>query len=852
MNPPFGKPSIGGKEYIDQRYDRGKSDIYAAFVERGVELAAHGGSIGALTSRLGLFSAFLEGWRSEFMFGDGSLVVLADLGHGVLDDALVEAAAYVLEKGTGSEVFWGRGLLESRDKSTDLLRMTRASGSDGLSWRNRARLRSLPGSPIAYWVPDSFIAATFAHPPLAESVGEARWGLQADDNFRFVRLAWEVVPDGKSWFPLAKGGEYALFYDDIHLAVRWSDSARELRAFIEAKYSWTKRASSAELYGRPGLTYPERTTSELSLRALPAGCIFNIAGPAIVIEDCTLRLSLLALSYTRVFRTLVEVLIGGGDAVESGSAARHYKAGALNRVPVPLLANAEGRKLAQAGKTSLDIALELAQQDETGRLFAGLSLRKSFDDFLTTTIFQYEDALITLEQQSQEADDLAMDSYGLDNESRRFVDQAYGPHSSRGQAVPRQERVARLLDLSEDALVDELAPQLGYRRQTTKQAYFTDRKYELVALAENASVASVVRSRRALGFASNEQRDRWAHAVLSWLFGVGIGRWHGRPRRWTGDPFEALPLAPPALRDEVGRVRDVVVDDPGTASDIEAVISAACAEVGWESTQVVAVATVAAGTDTRGYFANEFFGQHITRYSRSRRKAPIYWQLATPSARYSVWLYLNALTKDTLYKVQSEYVAPKLAHEERRLESLRLELGERPKSSDRRALASQESFVDELHAFLDEVKRVAPLWKPNPDDGVIINFAPLWRLVPQHRQWQQELKATWDALCDGEHDWVHLAMHLWPERVLPKCATDRSLAIAHGVEQIFWVESTEGKWTSRKSPTRSIEELVRERASPAVKAALKSLLEAPVATGSRGRGRGGRRLPDVPAEEGAP
>ena len=67
---------------------------------------------------------------------------------------------------------------------------------------------------------------------------------------------------------------------------------------------------------------------------------------------------------------------------------------------------------------------------------------------------------------------------------------------------------------------------------------------------------------------------------------------------------------------------------------------------------------------------------------------------------------------------------------------------------------------------------------PSFEDGVIINFAPLWRLVA-HKTWRSELKATWDALTRGEFDWTHLAMRLWPDRVVPKCATDRSLAIAH-------------------------------------------------------------------------
>jgi hypothetical protein len=95
-------------------------------------------------------------------------------------------------------------------------------------------------------------------------------------------------------------------------------------------------------------------------------------------------------------------------------------------------------------------------------------------------------------------------------------------------------------------------------------------------------------------------------------------------------------------------------------------------------------------------------------------------------------------------------------------------------------------------------------------------------------------------------------MHLWPERVVPQCAKDRSLAIAHGLEAVFWVENSGGKWTARKTPTRKLDELVRERTSPAVKAALKSVLEAPVATGGSSRGRDARKRGASTAEEEEP
>jgi hypothetical protein len=72
---------------------------------------------------------------------------------------------------------------------------------------------------------------------------------------------------------------------------------------------------------------------------------------------------------------------------------------------------------------------------------------------------------------------------------------------------------------------------------------------------------------------------------------------------------------------------------------------------------------------------------------------------------------------------------------------------------------------------------------------------------------------------------------------VPKCAVDRSLAIAHDLKDEFWVEGEDGKWKSRPAPTRPVEELVRERSSPAIKAALQSLLETPVATARSERGQ---------------
>jgi 23S rRNA G2069 N7-methylase RlmK/C1962 C5-methylase RlmI len=98
MNPPFGALSVNVKAQLGRAYPRSKHDLLAIFVERGLELLHPGGRLGAITSRTGFFLSSYRRWREEIVLGIAEPEVMADLGHGVMDDAMVEAAAYVLRR----------------------------------------------------------------------------------------------------------------------------------------------------------------------------------------------------------------------------------------------------------------------------------------------------------------------------------------------------------------------------------------------------------------------------------------------------------------------------------------------------------------------------------------------------------------------------------------------------------------------------------------------------------------------------------------------------------------------------------------------------------------------------------
>lgn len=67
MNPPFGEASKPSKVYVEKAYPRTKNDVYAAIVERGLQLLYASSMLGAITSRTGFFlSSFQKCVRKSY------------------------------------------------------------------------------------------------------------------------------------------------------------------------------------------------------------------------------------------------------------------------------------------------------------------------------------------------------------------------------------------------------------------------------------------------------------------------------------------------------------------------------------------------------------------------------------------------------------------------------------------------------------------------------------------------------------------------------------------------------------------------------------------------------------------
>lgn len=276
-----------------------------------------------------------------------------------------------------------------------------------------------------------------------------------------------------------------------------------------------------------------------------------------------------------------------------------------------------------------------------------------------------------------------------------------------------------------------------------------------------------------------------------------------KPEHPEPDPFDPLPVCSPGmLQNDIGLPAEekdipgsyplriswpgILVDDPGHPEDIHARVRNALEVIWMDRAEAIEqeACEILNVKNMRDYLRrpNAFFVSHQKRFSKSRRQAPIYWPVSTISGNYTLWFYYHSLTDQTFYLAVNDFVEPKIKETRKTIQTLegKADLNR----EDREQLEEAQDLEAELQDFIEELRRLAPVWKPNLNDGVQITAAPLWKLF-QHKPWQKVLKETWGKLEKGDYDWAHLAYSYWPERVKDKCRTDKSLAIAHGLEDLY-------------------------------------------------------------------
>lgn len=791
MNPPFGLAAKAAKSYFEKAFQQKRLDFAACFISR---FAPKSNSLAAITTRNIYFLSSYADWRLENLFdAELTLSAFADLGGGVLDGAMVEAALAILNNSQSTQTSFFRA--NSGDEKSTILQNEVQKGNEGtfddsVRIKDRNIFRKLPTGALSYWA-DDLIIKLFESVSSFEDRGNEAWvGLQTNDDFQWVRLAWEVpiksLRTGRSigrenaWVPYAKGGEYKEYFPDIHLVVQWGNDGRLIKLWKAEQFRLglitenNSKCWNESKYFERGVTWSQRSQIGLSVRALPEGCVFGIKGPAAFTGSNSPHQSLCVFN-SEIFRFLVSLQMAFGS----------YDTGVIRRTPYPIIDHIS--EVIQSASTDLvRLSSTASCRDECHRLFNLTGI----------------DSCISIE-----------DAYNFNSSS--FAEEAHRLSEIKGDVESRVRSAYG---------VDSVSIDVGISMTEDED----DEDDEAAVIVEEENLRT------------------YASGILSKCLGCVIGRWDIRYA--TGerqppelpDPFDPLPICPPGMLQNIeglpAEPKDVpadyplriswpgiVVDDENHPEDIVARVREAI-EVIWkdraetieqETLEILGVRSL------REYFQRpaNFFADHLKCYSKSRRYAPIYWPLSTTSGSYTLWLYYHRLTDQTLYTCVNDFVDPKLKQVSVDAATLR---GKSNRSSSEEKELERLSELDlELKDFRDELLRIARFWKSNLNDGVQITAAPLWNLF-QHRQWKARLKDTWEKLEAGDYDWAHLALSIWPDRVVRASHKDRSYSIAHDLEDLLWHEvevekvgrggrvTTTTEWQPRDLSSADLQRIIAE------------------------------------------
>lgn len=615
-------------------------------------------------------------------------------------------------------------LLADNDKAANLLTGTRAvragqTDNSQVFEVSPHSFRSVPGAPFAYWVSESVRSLFKVLPAFEGGDRTCRMGMATANDYRFVRAWWEVCADGSAPY---------------WFPMAKGGSFSPYYSDIGLSVKWTTGDPPGKELKAFAETTPGTTHWSRNLRNVDYYFKAGLTWPLRTHRFCPQVLpsnSIISVRGSGIYVDKPEVFLAfmSSSAVDylmkmvSGRDAHpQFDGGDISLLPLPHFSQDVENRLTELARRAWSLKRTLDTVEETSHAFVlPAALRTRLGNYDPISI---EAELVRIQN---EVDAIAFDLYGFSHADRAAV------------------QVGRSVANESDLVTDEVKEDEP---------------------SDDECAAPI---------------DETA-GLLSWAVGVAFGRFDWRlatgERAAPSEPelFDPLPVISPGMLPNGAQPfhnqSGILVDDPGHPHDLVRLIE-----------EVLGRVEVSVPGELRRWVQKDFFPMHMQRYSKSRRKAPIYWPLSTTSGSYTLWLYYPGLTSQTLYTAINDFVEPKLKQVANDVLLLRGKGGARTRE-DEKGFETLQVLEAELLELRDKLQEIALGYKPNYDDGVPICASALLPLF-RHKPWQKVLKDTWTKLAKGDYDWAHLAMTYWPDRVREKCKTDKSLAIAHGLEDLY-------------------------------------------------------------------
>lgn len=735
MNPPFGEGSENTSSYLDANYPVWCRNLVCAFFDRMQEMLTDKGKLGAIFDRTVMIKSSYEKFRKRNLCG--FITNCADTGWGVLD-ANVETSTLVLNKNCSDVMGVFMDVLnvkpEEKDEQLQVLIRSFRAGMDG-KWTYCTKsvdFDNLPNTIIGYYF-DSNVLNLFKWKSLENRGIIARQGYALIAAWNF-RLYYEL-DSNIDLHSIYNGSGFSLFYTLSRDCIKWENNG----AAIKNHRSFRNSSSEYQLY--PGIGFGKRGDI-IDAHVLKANNIFTVEGMAFPKIGNATALNVVSYINSIICQYTINLYT-----------AQHKQAGNLNLLPMPDYAQRQS-DIEQIVNEIIEIKRKWFSLDETNLEYHGLIAQIDLSKGVEASIVIVQAKLTQdFERYTElvaENDDLWMDLADIDRNSEF--------------------------------------------RQTLNN-YKQRRPYEELLSIDNACYGNVI------------DKNVMAQEIIQELVGIAFGRWdirfaqHLKGIPAFGGVFDALPFMPTVSLDDIPSDYPVDIPADGILSNqtdsrlnlamkvrdvMHYIWADKSDDIEYELCQLIGCKSL------QYYFESMsgFFDYHFKRYTKSRRKAPIYWPLSSEDGSLVYWIYYPKLSHNTLPSL-----IIKLREENEKLMSginAAMVSKEKNLENDLRARQYQvENMMAEINRIIDSG------YEPNHDDGVPVTSCPLVNLVA-HRGWKTECQSNLDELNKGNYDWSHLAMSMYLARVTQKAKNDWCMALTHGLEHLCENKPKEKKPRKKK------------------------------------------------------
>lgn len=716
-NPPYmGAKNMNAelKQFVQDHYEDGKADLFAAFILRNRQFIQHGAMLGMITMQSWMFLSSFEDLRRELL-DSSSIETMTHLGAGAFDSIggeVVSTTAFTLKNGSSS----GNGTyirlvnVSGDDNQSNASINAIKGGTDYCFEVNQHEFAQIPGSPIVYWLSKSMLD-TFAKNKALKEIAEPRQGLATADNARFVREWWEPsnyktgfdcesreesIEREAKWFPYNKGGEYRKWYGNQEFVVNWENDGQEIRSFgTEDGGRPRSRPQNTITYFQPSISWSKISSGAPAFRYFPQGFIYDVAGTSIF---CTNEQRKGIIAYTNSSLAYAQL-----TAI---APTLNFEVGQIASLPI---VNNDSKD----AERNVDDLIAVSKAD--------------WDSFESS--WNYHQFALLDSKQGAQCNDLLEDAVLHLREYWNRVSE-----EQRQREIRNNELVADAYGVRDDVPCDVPLERVSLKRN--------------VAFAYPKDTPEV-------------RNEKFAQDVVKELISYAVGCMFGRysldkpglilaSQGETLDDFH-VQIPNPSFEPDVDNVIPVTETDCFEDDIVTRFRRFLAVAFGKENLAAnIAYIEQVLGKSIRKYFVNDFYNDHVRMYSNR----PIYWQYSSQTINkgsFKALVYLHRYTPKT-----TNVVLNYLRDYANKIADIADSLEHSDRAADQKQAAKLRKAVLECKDYEDQT--LYPLATRNLeidlDDGVLVNYLRMGkalRAIPSIERKRKEVSTwTWPVHPLGE------------------------------------------------------------------------------------------------------